>query len=176
MTDVVKVKWALIDLLKVLDNVHGGQLHSELSRIAMSLGVEIPPAIPPPDQPPDPPGGAFGDNGGQDNALSSLLELLDALWPAAQNPHGFRADQVAGRMVDQGPGLDAQAQALRNLLDAVGPCPLNAVTAHSIGNRLRPALDHPVMVDGAVLVLRRRHNPGGSHLPANYRIEREPRP
>jgi hypothetical protein len=33
-----------------------------------------------------------------------------------------------------------------------------------------------VVVEGAVLVLRKRRNPGGSHLAANYRIEREPRP
>ena len=47
---------------------------------------------------------------------------------------------------------------------------------HGIGNRLRLATNNPVVVEGAVLVLRKRRNPGGSHLPANYRIEREPRP
>jgi hypothetical protein len=79
-------------------------------------------------------------------------------------------------MIDRGLGLDAQAQALRSLFDALGPCPLNAATPHGIGNRLRLALDKPVVVDGAVQVLRRRRHPGGSHLPASYRIEREPRP
>ena len=170
------VRWAVIDLLKTLDRSHGGREHAQLLRIAQTLGVEIPPVDPGPDQAPDPQDGAFGDNGGQNNALSSLLELLDTLWPATQNPHGFRADQVAERMVDQGAGLDAQTQALRALLDAIGPCPLNAITAHAIGNRLRPALDHPVMVEGAALVLRKRSNPSDSHLPASYRIVREPRP
>lgn len=36
------VKWALVDLLKLLDRVHGGMLHQELSRIAKTLGVELP--------------------------------------------------------------------------------------------------------------------------------------
>jgi hypothetical protein len=167
-------KWAVFDLLKALDTIHGGQHHERFARITQGLGLELPVvATPAPDQTPD---GAFGDNGGQDDALSSLLELLDTLWPASQNPHGFRADQVAGRMVDQGPELDAQAQALRDSLDAIGPCPLNALTAHAIGNRLRPALDRPVPVEGAVLVLRKRSNPSDSNLPSYYRIVREPRP
>jgi hypothetical protein len=166
------VRWALIDLLRVSDAAHGGRFHAELARIARTLGVEIPRV----DPVPDPPSGAFEDNDDQGNALAGLLELLDALWPAAQNPHGFRADQIAERMIDHGLGLDAQAQALRSLFDALGPCPLNAATPHGIGNRLRLALDKPVVVEGAVLVLRKRRHPGGSHLPATYRTEREPRP
>ena len=166
------VKWALIDLLRVSDAAHGGRFHAELARIARTLGIEIPPV----DPVPDPPGGAFEDNDDRGNALAGLLELLDALWPAAQNPHGFRAVQIAERMIDHGLGLDAQALGLRSLFDALGPCPLNAATPHGIGNRLRLSLDKPVVVDGAVLVLRKRRHPGGSHLPANYRIEREPRP
>lgn len=43
--DVDDVKWALVDLLKLLDGVHGGMLHQELSRIARTLGVELP--VPP---------------------------------------------------------------------------------------------------------------------------------
>ena len=172
------VKWALIDLLRVSDAAHGGRFHTELARIAQGLGIEIPSvATPAPDRAPDQvPGGAFEDNGDQDNALAGLLELLDALWPAAQHPHGFRAYQIAERMIDHGLGLDAQALGLRSLFDAVGPCPLTAATPHGIGNRLRLALDNPVVVEGAVLVLRKRRHPGGSHLPANYRIERKPRP
>ena len=166
------VKWALIDLLRVLDRSHGGGLHADLGRIAQGLGIEIPPV----DPVPDPSDGAFEDNDDQGNALAGLLELLDALWPAAEHPHGFRADQIAERMIDHGLGLDAQALGLRSLFDAIGPCPLNAATPHGIGNRLRLALDKPVVVEGAVLVLRKRRHPGGSHLPANYRIEREPRP
>ena len=171
------VKWALIDLLRVSDAAHGGRFHAELARIAQGLGIEIPPVDPVPDQALDQvPDGAVEDSGDQSNALAGLLELLDALWPAAQNPHGFRAGQIAERMIDHGLGLDAQALGLRSLFDAVGPCPLNAATPHGIGNRLRLALDKPVVVEGAVLVLRKRRHPGGSHLPANYRIEREPRP
>jgi hypothetical protein len=166
------VRWALIDLLRVSDAAHGGRFHAELARIARTLGVEIPRV----DPVPDPPSGAFEDNDDQGNALAGLLELLDALWPAAQNPHGFRADQIAERMIDHDLGLDAQALGLRSLLDAVGPCPLNAATPHAIGNRLRPALDRPVMVEGAVLVLRKHGNSSDSHLPASYRIMREPRP
>ena len=173
------VRWALIDLLRVSDAAHGGRFHTELARIARTLGVEIipPPAPVPVDLAPDQaPGEAFEDNDDQDNALAGLLELLDALWPAAQNPHGFRAVQIAERMIDHGLGLDAQAVSLRGLLDAIGPRPLNAAPPHGIGNRLRLSLDKPVVVDGAVLVLRKRRHPGGSHLPANYRIERKPRP
>ena len=166
------VKWALIDLLRVSDAAHGGRFHAELARIARTLGIEIPPV----DPVPDPPGGAFEDNDDRGNALAGLLELLDALWPAAQNPHGFRAVQIAERMIDHGLGLDAQAVSLRGLLDAIGPRPLNAAPPHGIGNRLRLSLDKPVVVDGAVLVLRKRRHPGGSHLPANDRIERKPRP
>ena len=125
---------------------------------------------------PESPCGAFENNDDQGNALAGLLELLDALWPAAQNPHGFRTDQIAERMIDHGLGLDAQALGLRSLFDALGPCPLNAATPHGIGNRLRLTLDKPVVVEGAVLVMRKRRHPGASHLPANYRIEREPRP
>ena len=36
------VRWALIDLLRVLDRSHGGRLHAELGRIAQGLGIEIP--------------------------------------------------------------------------------------------------------------------------------------
>jgi hypothetical protein len=172
------VKWALIDLLRVSDAAHGGRLHTELARIAHTLGIEIPPvATPAPDRAPDQvPGGPLEDSGDPDNALAGLLEQLDALWPAAHNPHGFRADQIAERMIDHGLGLDAQALGLRSLFDALGPCPLNAATPHGIGNRLRLALDKPAVVEGAVLVLRKRRHPGGSHLAANYRIEREPWP
>ena len=88
------------------------------------LGIEIPPV----DPVPNPPGGPLEDNDDQDNALGGLLELIDALWPAAQNPHGFRTDQIAERMIDHGLGLDAQALGLRSLFDALGPCPLNAAT------------------------------------------------
>ena len=77
---------------------------------------------------PESPCGAFENNDDQGNALAGLLELLDALWPAAQNPHGFRAVQIAERMIDHGLGLDAQALGLRSLFDALGPCPLNAAT------------------------------------------------
>src|SRR5215472_17168865 len=99
------VRWALIDLLRVSDAAHGGRFHTELARIARTLGIEIPPV----DPVPDPRGGAFEDNDDEGNALAGLLELLDALWPAAENPHGFRADQIAERMIDHGLGLDAQA-------------------------------------------------------------------
>jgi hypothetical protein len=109
-------------------------------------------------------------------ALSSLLELLDTLWPASQNPHGFRADQIAGRMIDHGQGIDGQAQALRNSLDAIGPYPLNAVTGFAVGHRLRRATDNPVVAEDAILVLRKCANSSRKHLPASYRIEREPRP
>ena len=53
------VKWALIDLLKVVDAAHGGRFHTELARIAQGLGIEIPPV----DPVPDPPGGAFEERG-----------------------------------------------------------------------------------------------------------------
>jgi len=156
----------------VSDAAHGGRFHTELARIARTLGIEIPPV----DPVPDPRGGAFEDNDDEGNALAGLLELLDALWPAAENPHGFRADQIAERMIDHGLGLDAQALALRSLFDALGPRPLHTVTGFTVGNRLRLALDNPVVVEGAVLILRKRNNPGGKHLPATYRIEQRKRP
>ena len=37
------VKWALLDLLKLLDLVHDGEWHEEFQRIASSLGIELPP-------------------------------------------------------------------------------------------------------------------------------------
>jgi hypothetical protein len=65
---------------------------------------------------------------------------------------------------------------LRDLLDAIGLCPLNTVTGFTVSQRLRLATDNPVVVEGAALILRGRSNLGGKHLSANYRIEREPRP
>ena len=38
MTDVAAVKWALFDLLKSLDGLHGGQHHEGFHRIAQGLG------------------------------------------------------------------------------------------------------------------------------------------
>lgn len=46
MRDTDEVRWALIDLLKLLDAIHGGQFHDEFNQIAQKLGVELPP---PPD-------------------------------------------------------------------------------------------------------------------------------
>jgi len=43
MTEADRIKWALLDLLKLLDGVHDGQRHGELERIASSLGVHLPP-------------------------------------------------------------------------------------------------------------------------------------
>lgn len=45
MRDIDEVKWALVDLLKLLDGIHGGLFHEEFSRIAKTLGVELP--VPP---------------------------------------------------------------------------------------------------------------------------------
>ena len=147
------VKWALIDLLRVSDAAHGGRFHAELARIARTLGIEIPPV----DPVPDPPGGAFEDNDDRGNALAGLLELLDALWPAAQNPHGFRTDQIAERMIDHGLGLDAQALGLRSLFDALGPCPLNAATP--------PWHRQPAAPGDQQSCGRRRCRPGPSQAP-----------
>ena len=36
------VKWALLDLLKLLDLVHDGEYHDEFQRIATTLGIELP--------------------------------------------------------------------------------------------------------------------------------------
>jgi hypothetical protein len=119
---------------------------------------------------------AFEDNDDQGNALGRLLELLDTLWPRVQYPHGFRADQIAERMIDHGLGLDAEAVELRGLFDTIGPRPLAAVTGLTIGNRLRLMIDNPSVVEGAVMILRKRANPGGSHLPASYQIVRKARP
>jgi hypothetical protein len=47
------VRWAVIDLLKMLDRSHGGREHAELLRIAQTLGVEIPPVDLVPDPAPD---------------------------------------------------------------------------------------------------------------------------
>jgi hypothetical protein len=38
MTDVAAVKWAVFDLLKVLDPLHDGRYHGEFRRIAQDLG------------------------------------------------------------------------------------------------------------------------------------------
>ena len=154
------VRWALIDLLRVSDAAHGGRFHTELARIARTLGVEIipPPAPVPVDLAPDQaPGEAFEDNDDQDNALAGLLELLDALWPATQHPHGFRADQIAERMIDHGLGLDAQALGLRSLFDALGPCPLNAATP--------PWHRQPAAPGDQQSCGRRRCRPGPSQAP-----------
>jgi hypothetical protein len=35
------VRWALLDLIKLLDVVHEGRLHGDLARIARTLGVEL---------------------------------------------------------------------------------------------------------------------------------------
>lgn len=37
------LKWALVDLLKLLNEMHGGQFHTELQKIAAQLGVAIQP-------------------------------------------------------------------------------------------------------------------------------------
>jgi hypothetical protein len=113
----------------------------------------------------------FEDNDDQGNTRAGLLGRLDAMWPASEHPRGFRADQIVARMNDQ-QGLDTQAQELRSLFDTLGSKPLNVVTAHSIGNRLRLMLDDPAVVDGAILILRKRPNPGGRHLGATYWIDR----
>jgi hypothetical protein len=42
-------KWATFALLKLLDNVHGGELHDELAAIAGLLNLELPVLPPPPD-------------------------------------------------------------------------------------------------------------------------------
>ena len=36
------VKWALLDLLKLLDLIHDGEWHEEFQRIASTLGIELP--------------------------------------------------------------------------------------------------------------------------------------
>jgi hypothetical protein len=36
------VKWALLDLLKLLDVIHDGGYHEEFQRIAETLGIELP--------------------------------------------------------------------------------------------------------------------------------------
>ena len=35
------VKWALLDLLKLLDLIHDGEWHEEFQRIASTLGIEL---------------------------------------------------------------------------------------------------------------------------------------
>jgi len=35
------VRWALLDLIKLLDATHEGRLHGDLARIARTLGVEL---------------------------------------------------------------------------------------------------------------------------------------
>lgn len=35
------LKWALVDLLRLLNEMHGGQFHTELQKIASGLGIEI---------------------------------------------------------------------------------------------------------------------------------------
>ena len=92
------------------------------------------------------------------------------------DPDGFRADQVAARMLDNGMGLDGAAQELRGLLDVLGGRPLNAVTGHSVGHRLRLVVDNPALVGSEVLILRKRAQRGGKHLPAVYLIERRKQP
>ena len=47
MTEADSIKWALLDLLKVLDAEYGGRLHGEFARIARTLGVELPPIASP---------------------------------------------------------------------------------------------------------------------------------
>ena len=42
MSDPMTMKWAIVDLIRVLDTAYGGQLHTELARIARTLGVELP--------------------------------------------------------------------------------------------------------------------------------------
>ena len=41
------VKWGLLDLLRILDGIHGGRWHAEFARIAATLGVILPmPPVP----------------------------------------------------------------------------------------------------------------------------------
>ena len=53
MNDAVSAKFAIFDLLKVLDTFHDGELHGELKRVAAGLNLELPAMAPPPDQGPD---------------------------------------------------------------------------------------------------------------------------
>ena len=43
MTEAERIKWALLDLLKLLAGFDGGAHHGELERIAGTLGVHLPP-------------------------------------------------------------------------------------------------------------------------------------
>jgi hypothetical protein len=118
----------------------------------------------------------FEDNDDQGNALAGLLQLLDTLWPRATYRDGFTADQVASRMLDHGLGLDGTAQELRGLLDAVGNRPMNVVTGHSVGNRLRLVLDNPAATGSEVMILRKRATRGGRHVASLYLVERRKQP
>ena len=35
------LKWAIVDLIKVIDAAHEGRLHGDLARIAQTLGVTL---------------------------------------------------------------------------------------------------------------------------------------
>jgi hypothetical protein len=118
---------------------------------------------------------AFEDNDDQGNALAGLLERLDAIWPADLHEEGFRADQIVAKMINYGPEIGIPEPELRSLFDAIGPKPLHTVTGHTVGNRLRLVLNHPVVVEGSVLILRKRDKLGGRHATATYTIEQRKR-
>jgi hypothetical protein len=119
---------------------------------------------------------AHEDNDDESNALAGLLERLKALWPDSEFPDGFRADQIVEKMINYGPPIGIPEPELRSLFDALGQKPLHIVNAHIVGNRLRMVLNHPVVVEGSVLILRRRGKPGGRHAAAAYTIEQRKRP
>jgi hypothetical protein len=66
-------KWATFALLKLLDSVHGGELHDEFAAIAGLLNLELPATAPPPDQAPD--GEAEAD--GEAQASERICQFLE---------------------------------------------------------------------------------------------------
>jgi hypothetical protein len=45
MSDPMALKWAIVDLIKVIDAAHEGRFHGDLQRIARTLGVELTPPV-----------------------------------------------------------------------------------------------------------------------------------
>jgi hypothetical protein len=87
MNDVVNVKFGMFALLRALDVLHGGEAHDEFSRIAGTLGLELPVVVPPPpDSEDEAAGEATDETDGEDGRSRWLAECIDTSEPNAQTP------------------------------------------------------------------------------------------
>ena len=118
----------------------------------------------------------FEDNDDQGNALAGLLRPARRRYGRARLSR--RVPRRPGRQPDAGQraGLDDIAQELRGLLDYVGMRPLGRGHRTFCRQSAAAGADNPAIAGSEVLILRKRANPGGGHLPGLYLIERRRQP